>query len=268
MSNLAITQLWIYPVKSLGGIHLESSSFLQKGLRYDRRWMLVDDQNKFLTQRIHPMMALFKLRLDNDKFQITFQGHSISLDLSPSLKGPENSAAIWDDQVSVCEIDKDHSAWFSEMLQTSCKLVYFPETNRRPIDPAFQRRDEQVSLADAYPILALGQSSLDDLNSRLQNPVPMNRVRPNLVFTGGSPYEEDTWKDFTIGDNSFVGIKPCSRCILITTDQDTATRGTEPLKTLASYRSKNNKVYFGQNIVPSGEGEIKVGQSISVQSYL
>jgi uncharacterized protein len=114
----------------------------------------------------------------------------------------------------------------------------------------------------------IGQSSLDDLNSRLDHPVPMNRFRPNIVFSGGAPYEEDTWKNFTVGDNLFSGTKPCSRCIMITTDQDTAKRNAEPLKTLARYRNRNNKTYFGQNAIALRAGEIKVGDNISIQSYL
>jgi uncharacterized protein YcbX len=265
---LTLSQLWIYPIKSLGGIQMSSWPVEQKGFRFDRRWMLVDKNGGFMTQRSNPMMALFKLTWHQNHFNITFQGHSLKLEIHSSPKSMDEPSKIWDDAVSVREVSDDHSSWFSEMMRSRCRLMFFPEKNQRPVESAFQVNNEHVSLADAYPYLIIGQSSLDDLNTRLNEPVPMNRFRPSLVFTGGNPYEEDTWKNFNVGNNTFSGTRQCSRCILITTDQETARRTAEPLKTLAGYRSKNNKTYFGQNAIALSRGEIKVGDTISVQSYL
>ena len=139
---------------------------------------------------------------------------------------------IWDDTVSAFDVDGSYSQWFSELLESPCRLVYFPEENSRPVDPRYKVNHEQVSLADAYPFLIIGQSSLDDLNSRLTEPIPMNRFRPNFVFTGGEPFEEDTWRNFSIGSTRFVGVKMCARCQLPTVNQDTAEKGAEPIKTL------------------------------------
>ena len=117
----------------------------------------------------------------------------------------------------------------------------------------------------AYPVLIIGQSSLDDLNQRMKEPLPMNRFRPNIVFTGGEPYEEDGWKNFRIGQNRFVGVKPCSRCVLTTVNQDTGKKGIEPLATLSTYRMRNNKVYFGQNLIPLDHNEIAEGDEIVLE---
>ena len=133
------------------------------------------------------------------------------------------------------------------------------------VDPRYEVNHEQVSLADAYPFLIIGQSSLDDLNSRLTESLPMNRFRPNFVFTGGEPFEEDTWRNFSIGSTRFVGVKMCARCPLPTVNQDTAERGAEPLKTLSTYRKRDNKVYFGQNLVALDHNSVSVGDTITIQ---
>jgi uncharacterized protein YcbX len=240
---------------------------MTKGFQFDRRWMLLDESGKFITQRIEPTLALFKLQWTGTQFNIHFGTDTIALH-PEQAEGSVIETRVWDDAVTVQEVSPYHSEWFSDKLKSKHKLVFFPEKNARPVDASYQVNHEHVSLADAYPYLIIGQASLDDLNSRLDDPVPMNRFRPNLVFTGGKPFEEDTWKDFTIGEKTFRGAKPCSRCILITTDQDTAQRRAEPLKTLASYRTRNNKTYFGQNVLALQPGEIKVGDPISVHSYL
>jgi uncharacterized protein YcbX len=265
MPELKLTQIWIYPIKSLGGISLASANVMQKGLQYDRRWMLVDEEGKFLTQRVYPRMALFKLALDKDQLIIKHFGDTLMLPVEEKASADPIAVTIWDDRVSAYEVDRSYSKWFSDLLGLKCKLVFFPEENSRPVDPTYNVNDDQVSLADAYPFLIIGQSSLDDLNSRLKEPLPINRFRPNLVFTGGKPYEEDTWRNFAIGSTRFVGVKPCDRCVLTTVNQDTAEKGAEPLKTLATYRKKNNKISFGQNLVALDYGKITVGNIITLQ---
>ncbi len=139
-----------------------------------------------------------------------------------------------------------------------------PDTTRRRADGRYAPKGQYVSFADGFSYLIIGQASLDDLNSRLAQPLPMNRFRPNLVFTGGEPFEEDNWSDFQIGSVPFRGVKPCGRCIITTADQETAQRAAEPLKTLATYRKRGNKILFGQDVVWTGEGEasIRVGDNI------
>lgn len=266
MTVLTLTEIWIYPIKSLGGIRLKQAKVLEKGLAYDRRWMLVDKEGQFLTQRVHPQMALFKLTINNDQLTIThtqkLSKHSILL--KPSRIHELKEVTIWDDTVKAFEVSSESSDWFSDMLQIPCKLVYFPEENSRVVDPKYASNNENVSLADGYPFLIIGEASLADLNSRMESPLPMNRFRPNFVFSGGQPFEEDTWKEFAVGTNRFLGVKPCSRCVLTTIDQETAEKGGEPLRTLATYRKWDNKIYFGQNLLAIDHTFVQEGDSITL----
>lgn len=264
MKALTLSEIWVYPIKSLQGISLSSTRMFPKGLQHDRRFMLVDDKNNFITQRIHSILALFRINLTETHVQVTYEGDTLKVPLHPIKSNETFQSKIWDDTVTVQEVSREASHWFSKNLGFSCKLVFFPEENERPVDEKYHVNHEHVSLADAYPALIIGQASLDDLNSRLEQPVPMNRFRPNFVFTGGAPFEEDTWREFSIGRNRFVGVKPCARCVLTTVDQETAKMGKEPLKTLSKYRTKNNKVLFGQNLVALDFETIAVGDCITL----
>ncbi|RAV99341.1 MOSC domain-containing protein [Pseudochryseolinea flava] len=267
MGDLKLSEIWIYPVKSLGGIQLTASKVLEKGLPYDRRWMLVDENNVFMTQRVFPQMALFKLALNHTALTIRFGADTIDVPLVPKGNNTAEDVVIWDDHVMTCEVDTAISQWFSYHLQKKCKLMFFPEDYVRPVDPKYKVNDEQVSLADAYPFLIIGENALQQLNDKLASAIGMDRFRPNFVFSGGAPHEEDTWREFVIGTNRFVGVKPCARCAVPTINQETAEKGIEPTKTLAKYRARNNKIYFGQNLVARDQGEIKVGDSIQIVSY-
>lgn len=269
MKDLILSEIWIYPVKSLGGIRLTSAKVMGKGLPYDRRWMLVDENNVFMTQRIYPKMALFKPAIDNKRLTITKKNaingqSSVSLDIDAQPLGATFACKIWDDVVNVWEVNPSISEWFSMQLGVACKLVSFPEENPRPVDPRHSVNNEHVSLADAYPFLIIGQSTLDNLNGKLKEALPMDRFRPNFVFTGGEPHEEDTWKEFSIGKNRFVGVKLCARCPLPTVNQETAEKGIEPLLTLSTYRKRDNKVLFGQNLVALDHNEVSVGDKITI----
>lgn len=268
MKVLKLSEIWIYPIKSLGGIQLETGSVREKGLLHDRRWMLITHDNEFMTQRAYPQMALLQPDIANGEMTVNRKGHpaiqtKFQIDLPPS--GRKMQAKIWNDEVEVMEVDTTLSEWFSQQLSVLCKLVAFPENHQRPVDPNYKVNDEHVSLADAFPFLIIGQSSLDDLNARLDQPVPMDRFRPNFVFTGGDPFEEDGWKNFSIGNVNFVGVKLCARCPIPTINQETGVRGAEPLATLSKFRKFNNKVLFGQNLVAIDHGEVKVGDILTPQ---
>lgn len=267
MTPLNISEIWVYPIKSLGGIALEKAQVQAKGLRYDRRWMLIDDNGVAMTQRDFPQMALFKPEIVNDKIIVTYKqsGKAIaSVEFSSTIAASNDglTATVWSDDVTVLEVDPEVSQWFSHHLHTACRLVAFPEVNARPVEAQHRVHQEHVSLADAFPFLIIGQRSLDDLNSRLTNPVPMNRFRPNFVFTGGHAFMEDHWKNLAIGQVSFVAVKKSARCALPTVNQDTAEKGPEPLRALSAYRKVGNKVYFGQNLVCLDEGEVRIGDPV------
>jgi uncharacterized protein YcbX len=264
---LVVSELYIYPVKSLGGISLLSSAVTSRGLQYDRRWMLVDENNNFLTQREHPIMALLKTALEN-KSIIIFHSKDkqdfIKLPLSPA-PAPTIFVNVWEDTCEAQPAADEVNEWFSRKLAIKCRAVYMPETSNRKIDPDYSINENDVtSFSDGYPLLLIGQASLDDLNSRLTSPLPMNRFRPNIVFTGGLPFQEDSMGSFKVNDMQFYGVKLCGRCVVTTTNQDTAERGKEPLKTLATYRTINNKVCFGQNIIGEGNGDIRVGDILKI----
>lgn len=265
MGRLVLSEINIYPIKSLGGVRLRSAKVFEKGLEHDRRWMLIDEDNEFMTQRIHPKMALFKLSMSNDQFSITYGTDLIILPFKHPIIAKPIKAKIWEDIVDVFELSQDYSAWFSDRLHMKCRLVSFPEENARSVDARYQVNHEQVSLADAYPFLMIGEQSLADLNSRLEESVPMNRFRPNFVFSGGQAFEEDHWKKISIGKNKFAVVKPCARCVLTTVNQNTGEKGLEPLLTLSQYRKKENKVLFGQNLIALNYFEVYEGDEITLE---
>ena len=264
---LTLSGIWIYPVKSLAGVFRSRAMLLPKGLEHDRRWMLVDEHGVFLTQRVHGSMALFTVQESGEGFVIAHQDENIVLPYQQAEPSDSFEVQIWDDRVRAFEVDPSYSAWFSRKLGIRCRLVAFPEANARQIDTSYAKAGENVSLADAYPLMMIGEATLAYLNSKLDEPVPMTRFRPNLTFTGGSPHDEDTWKDFTIGGNSFSGIKRCARCVLTTVDPKTGKKGSEPLKTLSTYRKENGKTYFGQNLIARTTNEIRIGDTIEVRTY-
>ncbi len=264
MSKKSVTEIWVYPVKSLGGIRLKAAKVLPKGLQYDRRWMLIDMDNSCMTQRVYPQMAIFKLSFEAGEFTIHYIDQEMQLPFGSC--NDSITATIWNDKVEVNEVSRVHSEWISGILGVNCRLVSFPENNPRRVHPDFSINNEHVSLADAYPFLIIGEASLAHLNGRMNEPLPMNRFRPNIVFSGGEAYEEDVWKNFSIGKNRFAAVKPCSRCVLTTVDQYEGKKmGVEPLATLATYRKWDNNVYFGQNLLPLNFNEIREGDEIILE---
>jgi MOSC domain-containing protein len=262
---LKVSQLYIYPVKSLGGIALDKAIVTDRGFQYDRRWMLVDHNNLFISQREINQMALMKLQVTDDGIKVNYppKNSSFVIPFQPLSNGFAD-VTVWDDTCMGQFVSKEADDWFSTMLESPCRLVYMPDESQRIADQKYAFDGTIVSFADGYPFLLIGQASLDDLNSRLNEPLAMNRFRPNIVFTGGEPFKEDAIHTFTIGNITFHGIKLCARCVMTTIDQHTIARGKEPLKTLARYRFKNNKILFGQNLIHTGTGEITIGDQLEV----
>lgn len=266
MNSYKLIEIYIYPVKSLSGISLQSAEVTDRGLKYDRRWMIVDQEEKFITQRTHPQMALIKTKINGRKLILSHKTKDISPLVIPinAMSTEMTVATIWDDLVEAQLVGRYADEWLSEALDVKCRIVFMPEETQRFVDKAYAFQNEIVSLADAYPFLLTGQASLNDLNNRLEEKVSMNRFRPNFVFSGGEPFDEDKWKKIKIGDVIFYPVKPCSRCITVNVNQDTAEKSDEPLKALAQYRTVNNKVLFGQNLLHEGTGTIKVGDDVEI----
>lgn len=263
-----LSEIWIYPIKSLGGILLQEAIPERRGLQYDRRWMLVDEAGRFVSQREIPNMALLGTAIEAPFMSVFWKNKpsekiQIPLEMDSS-KLETLEVEVWGDRMLAKVLPANINLWFSTQLTQSLRLVYMDDTTRRPADNRYAPPEHQVSFADGFPYLIIGQESLDDLNRRMELALPMNRFRPNFVFTGGQAFEEDSWSQFFIADQSFQGVKPCARCSIPTTDQDTGERAMEPLKTLSEYRKKENRILFGQNVIWLGEqaSPVRVGDWI------
>jgi len=260
---LKLSEIFIYPIKSLGGISVDSAIVEWRGLKYDRRFLLVDENKTFMTQRDFPQMALLKPSFAENGFDVlNTKDNSFTFIPFETISTEKIKVQIWDDFCNSVRVSKNLDAWFSNALNIKCSLVYMPDDERRIVEKKYIEEEHIVSFADAYPFLMIGQASLDDLNSRLETRLPINRFRPNFVFTGGKSYEEDEWKDFLIGDIKFSAVKPCARCVITTTNQETAERSSEPLKTFSEYRKVNNKVMFGMNLICKSTGVVSVGDDV------
>jgi uncharacterized protein len=267
---LQLSEIWIYPVKSLGGIQLQQAKVTDRGLEHDRRWLLVDADGQFLTQREYTELALFQPKVENNFLTITHRTklETITMPLRPTFLESETKikVTVWDDVVDAYEVSLEATNWFTKLLGFGVQLVYMPDESERKVDPKYAVTGNEInSFSDGYPFLIIGQVSLDDLNLRLQTPVPMNRFRPNFVFTGGLAYAEETWREITIGNVIFFGVKPCGRCIMTTINQDLGTKKSkDPLLTLSKYKKVGNKIIFGQNLVGAELGWVAVGDKIGV----
>jgi len=261
---LHLSRLHVYPIKSAGGLTPDEWEVDAFGLRHDRRWMVVDATGRMLSQRTHPELALVRPALAGETLRVDAPGMpALELPLRPS-GSVRVTVAVWDDVCRAIWTGERAARWFSDILGADGSLVYMPDDSVRPADPQYAPEGSRVSFADAFPFLLLSEESLADLNRRMDLPVPMNRFRPNLVITGGRPYQEDAMMEFRIGALAFRVVKPCDRCVVTTTDQATAERGPEPLRTLARYRRRDGKVFFGQNAVHQGLGRLRVGEPVLV----
>lgn len=264
---LIVSEITIYPIKSLGGISLQSAIVEDRGLQYDRRWVLADVQNRFITQRENEQMALIDIKIENDGLKVWHRLKRIApltIPFSPQTIDYQE-ITIWDDVVKAIRVSDEVDAWFSAVLGMKCRLFYQPDESIRLTDPRYSiTKEEHTSFSDGYPILIIGQASFDNLNDRLDEKIEMKRFRPNLVFSGGQAHEEDDWEYFTVGNAKLVGVKPCARCIMTTINPETAEKGKEPLRTLNQYRNFGNKILFGQNLLVVEKGKISVGDEIQM----
>ncbi len=253
MATTHISQLWIYPIKSLGGVLLESTQVEQRGLQYDRRWMLVDKDNHFLSQRKITKMALISVELS--EFGLSVRAPDMPVLIipypDPQIELYDNiDVTCWDDTITAQHINGSIDNWFGEFLDLDCQLVYMPDNSERLVDPEFAPNKEITSFSDGFPSLIISEASLEDLNSRVTIDLTMQRFRPNIVLSGCDAYAEDQLGHFKMAHIDFYAVKPCSRCVITTIDPLTAKKESpEPLQALSLFRKKNNKVMFGQNVL-------------------
>ena len=260
--RMQVSSLCIYPIKSCRGISVTAAQVQDIGLEDDRRFMVIDAENRSLTQRECPAMARVGLAQ-------TSTGWSLSrVDLptirwDPMRYGTEVTARIWKDTITVVDQGDAVAAWFSAALERPCRLVGFAPGVRRLIDPAFAvDAHDAVSFADGYASLLVTEESLADLNSRTKEEVPMDRFRPNIVVSGATAWEEDHWRNVQIGAIEMVAVKPCARCVVTTTNQKTGERHVEPLHTMAVFRQIGHGFIFGQHMVHITTGTIRVGDAV------
>lgn len=265
-----ISEITVYPIKSLGGISVESSVVKEKGLQFDRRWLLVNEKNEFLTQRNFPSMATLSIQIENNNLRISDNENQMIIPLESTI-GEAATVKIWSDRVSAAVYEKTVNDWFSSVLGINCRLVSMAETAGRKVNYFYAlHKEDTVSFADACPFLLIGENSLSDLNEKLDKPIPMNRFRPNFTVSGAAAFAEDNWRRVKIGETIFQIVKPCARCTVTTINQQTGiSDGHEPLKTLAGYRipkrSIKKKIIFGQYLIAENPGkEIKIGDAVEI----
>lgn len=264
MTSYTLSELIIYPIKSLAGIHLSHSQVTATGLQYDRQWMLVDNQGQFLSQRRLPKMALINTAITTEHLILSApQQENLMLSLTPTGEDVIVST-IWHDQCAARSVSLNADLWFSDFLGTDCRLVYLPDDVIRPVDTQYAQATDQVGFADGFPFLIIAENSLVALNQAMQLDLSMNRFRPNLVIAGCESYAEDSWREIRIGDIDFKLPKPCSRCSVPTIDPDTAQTSKEPLTTLNRLRKWQNKVYFGQNAIHNQSGHLSIGNKVHI----
>ena len=266
MPSAVVSELNIYPVKSCRGISVRQATVVERGFRHDRRWMIADQDGTFLTQREHPRLSLIRTSLGADTCTLSTNGFEpleIPLELTG---GTAVGAMIWGDSVRALSAEPAANEWISTFLGIPARFLFMPDESIRPVDPEYAFNSEHVSFADGFPFLLLSEASVEDLNTRLSSPVPMNRFRPNIVVKDCRPYAEDSWEMISIGAVRFRVAKPCGRCAITTVDQDRGIKSEEPLRTLATYRSHAGNVNFGQNLVQLNRGIIHIDDAVNLLS--
>ncbi len=269
-----LSALFLYPVKSLRGCSVTAADVDALGLVGDRRFLVVDENNRFLTQRALPRMALIATELNSTALTLTAENAGgISVNRATDPAAPLRRVNVWKSDDLLAEDCGDApAAWLSDFLQTKCRLVRGGAKFRRPVLKSAAGPDDLVTFADSVPFLVVSEASLADLNDRLaaqgEEALPMNRFRTNLVISGCEAFAEDNWPRFRIGPISFRAAGPCARCPVTTTDQFTGARGKEPLRTLAGYRRDpvdSTDVNFGQNLVhETKSGTLRVGDAVTL----
>lgn len=273
MTTPTLSSLSLYPVKSCAGRTVAEAAVEPWGLAGDRRWLLAAPDGDKVTQREQPRLALVSAEpLPDGGVRLAAPGREpLEVPVPPEESGTV-AVQVWRSKVEVVPASKEAAAWFSDHLGAEVQMAYLdaPE-RRRPIDPNYARPGETVSFADGFPLLLTTVASLDDLNSLVaqgshagDGPLPMDRFRPSVVVDGTAPWAEDGWRRVRIGGVSFRVAKPCGRCVVTTTDQSTAERGKEPLRTLARHRRFGDQLVFGQNLIPEHTGRVRSGDSFEV----
>ncbi len=264
---ITLAGLYVYPVKSARGIELAEGVLSSRGLLHDRRFMVVDGEGQFLTQREQPLLARLGTAFEGDALALHWQGlGTLQVPLTPK-RGAVRRVRVWRDDVDALDLGPEAQHFLSEALGATASLVYMPDDSMRA-PSAFGQAGDLIGFSDDFPYLLASEASLADLSIRAQQPIPMDRFRPNLIVRGGAAYAEDTWREILIGGIRFEIVKPCTRCVITTVDQVSGERvNNEPLATLARYRRWRGKAIFAQNAIARGAGTLHLGAEVQVESW-
>lgn len=260
-----LSELYIHPVKSCAALECSEAEVEPRGLAHDRRWLLVDADDRFLTGRqlsalvcLHPVPIKGGLRISTET------GASIEIPL-PGPDAVRRTVTVWKDRVSAADAGDAAAAWLSKVLELPVRLVHMDADAKRAVEPAFAQPGDEVSFADGFPLLLISRASLDGLNARVAVPLPMQRFRPNLVVAGAEPHAEDDWRRIRIGGIEFDLVKPCTRCVFTTVDPELGAidPSGEPLRTLKTYRRGAAGITFGMNLIARGAGTLRRGDGVT-----
>ena len=261
---ITVASLHVYPIKSCRAMDLVAVRFDALGPLYDRRFMVVDEAGRYLTQREVPKLALITPRLGPTSLVVSAP-HMPQLKVAMTQQGARTlEIEVWRFKGPAEDVGEHAADWLSSVLERPCRLVRWSSSALREVNPKYARTQSATAFSDGYPVLLMNEGSVDDLGKRVGQRVAMNRFRPNLVVRGAEPYAEDNWRKIRVGELELDVVKPCSRCAITTTDQLTGERGKEPLATLATYRERDGEVLLGQNCVHLALGSVRVGDEVQV----
>ncbi|WP_439101007.1 MOSC domain-containing protein [Congregibacter sp.] len=263
---MQLSGIYRYPVKSAQGHGVNSAMIDRFGLAGDRRWMLIDSDGQFYSQRRAPALALLAVAPRETGLRLSFDEQSIDVDL-PGSQNKEVTATVWEHTLLARCAEPRVNVWLSERLGEDLRLVFCPDNATRSVDAAYLPEslgEQRVAFSDGFPLLIVSQASLDDLNARLPASVSMDRFRPNLVVAGSEPYAEDQWQGLRIGSTTLAVVKPCSRCAIPSVNQQTAEKDPVINPVLASYRRRDGIIYFGMNAIVTAGDSFTLGDTVSV----
>jgi len=259
-----VKAIYRYPVKALGAELLDEAEVLEYGIQYDRNWMIVNDENNFVTQREKPLLTQFDSSIRNGQLSIRDNRDGDIIRIPIHLKGEDEiNTSVWGSNVTAQSTDVVMDEWLSTKLEGNYRLVTVGQSFKRHKN--VDSKSIPVRFADGYPILILSQASVDNLNEKLDKPVKADRFRANILIDECPAHTEDITKSFSTEQLKFNMIKQCKRCIVINTDQHSGEVHKEPLKTLSSYRKKDNAVMFGVNVYAESFGTLKTGENMDLE---
>jgi uncharacterized protein len=266
--DIRLASIHIYPMKAARAVDLGESRVEPWGLAGDRRWLVVDEDGRFISQREESSMARVVVSCGPDRISVSAEGRTDLVIAEPPAGAALLKVRVWSSTLLAAAAGPEADTWFTDYFGRPARLVYLDDPTRRPVDPEYGRAGDVVSFADGYPLLLTSAGSLGELGGWLaadgERPVPMTRFRPSVVVAGAPPWAEDRWRRVRIGAVPFRVAKPCGRCLVTTTDQVTGERGRQPLKMLGRRRRFGQQLVFGQNLIPDAGGVIRVGDPVEI----